>query len=372
MTTTKTLSAVALIGAATALALPAGAAAHPAVYAQTARVNTAPAGATPVYADQERYVVANHGFTYVLRESNGRGPGAGQLARGVITYAKAEGKGRTAGFVDSVAARTGVQAHATCEIPAGPTSLGDEATIRSWQGATAEDAGEPFYAYVPFQTGSAGLEDDPARWLPVVLAKTGVDLRTVADTDAARKAACEAPAVGGTYYPADATQSSVASFNSGLIEETEARTAAPFEARIRTFEETLAAATAKQAATDAQLAAAVARPAQGAAAKPLAATLATRRLTPARLVSSGVPVSVTGPAGQAVRVRATVTAAAARKHRLRSTVLGSKAGRVGTDGTATVVVKPSAAQGRKLRSARGSVAVTLELVVGTTKATVTR
>lgn len=377
MTTKKTTrTAVALIGTASALAVPAVAAAHPAVYTQTARVNTAPAGSPAVYADQERYVVANHGFTYVLRESNGRGAtSAGPLARGVITYGKAEGKGRTAGFVDSPAARTGVQAHATCDVAA----LDDETTIRSWQGATPEDAGEPFYAYVPFQTGSAGLEDDPARWLPVVLARTGVDLTAIADTDAAREAACEAPAVGGTYYPADATQSTNAAFNSGLIEETEERTAAPFEARIRTFEETLAAAQAKQAATDAQLAAANARlaqapgaPTSAAAAKPLTATLSTSRVTPARLTRSGVPVSVTGPAGQAVRVRATVPFAQARRHGLRSTILGSKGGTIGRDGTATITVKPSSAQTRRLKAAKGSLGLTLELVAGTTKATVAR
>jgi hypothetical protein len=35
-------------------------------------------------------------------------------------------------------------------------------------------------------------------------------------------------------------------------------------------------------------------------------------------------------------------------------------------------VKPSAAQGRRLRAAKGSVRLTLELVVGTTRATVAR
>jgi len=369
MTTKTTVRTVALVGVVSALSVPAVASAHPAVYSQTARVNVAPAGSPASYADEERYVVANHGFTYVLRESNGRGAGsAGTLARGVITYAKAEGKGKTDGFVDSAAARTGVQAHATCEIPAGPKSLSDETTIRSWQGATVEDKGEPFYAYVPFQTGSAGLEDDPAKWLPVVQAKTGVDLRTVGDTDAAREAACEAPAVGGTYYPADATQSTNAAFNSGLIAETKA----PLEARIATFEQTLAAAQAKQAATDAQLAAATAKPGLPGATKPLAATLAKKAFTPAQLASSGVPVSITGPAGQRVRVRASVSAAQARRHGLNSTILGSKAGVVGQDGTGSVAVKPSKTQGRKLRSAKGSVPVTLELVVGTTKATVAR
>lgn len=364
MTTKQTIVTAGLIGAASALALPAVAAAHPAVYTQTAKVNTAPAGSPAVYVDQERYVVANHGFTYVLRESNGRSATAGALARGVVTYGKAAGRAKTPGFLDTDAARTGVQAHATCDLPA----LTSEAVVRSWQGSTPEDAGEPFYAYVPFQTGSAGLEDDPAKWLPVVRSATGIDLRTVADTDAARQAACVGK--GGTYYPADATQSSNAAFNSGLIEEVQA----PLEARIRTFEETLAAAQAKQTATDAQLLAANAKLAQAPAApKPLAARLGATTFTPAGVASSGVPVDVTGPAGQAVRVRATVPASAVKKHRLRSTVLGSKGGVVGRDGTVRLVVKPSASQAKALKAvSKGSLTVTLELVVGTTRATVAR
>ncbi|WP_026912666.1 hypothetical protein [Patulibacter minatonensis] len=81
---------------------------------------------------------------------------------------------------------------------------------------------------------------------------------------------------------------------------------------------------------------------------------------------------MTGPAGQALRVRATVSAAQARRHGLNSTILGSKSGVVGRDGTGSITVKPSASQGAKLRKAKGSVPVTLELVVGTTRATVSR
>ena len=42
-------------------------------------------------------------------------------------------------------------------------ALETEAAIRAWQGE------DPFYDYVPFQTGVApGLEDDPARWIAYV------------------------------------------------------------------------------------------------------------------------------------------------------------------------------------------------------------
>ena len=115
-----------------------------------AQVETSPG----TFAPQTRYVVANHGFTYVLRESNG------DLGGGVFDY-KAIPTALRAGkdWAWLVAnGTTGAQAHAQCELPA----LETEAAIRSWQGD------DPFYGYVPFQKGSAGLEDDPATWIPVV------------------------------------------------------------------------------------------------------------------------------------------------------------------------------------------------------------
>ena len=179
------------------LALPATAAAHPSVYKDTAQ--TVPDESQPtVLEPQTRYVVANHGFTYVLRETNLRDTG------GMLDYKSLPGPYRaTLTWNELVAAGTrGVQPHATCEVAA----LTSEQAIRSWQDE------DPFYAYIPFQTASAGLDDDPATWIPEVKARTGVDLATVADP----AAACAG--LGGTYVPADETQSSNAQFNSGLIE----------------------------------------------------------------------------------------------------------------------------------------------------------
>jgi hypothetical protein len=362
MTTKTTLRTLAALGAvsASALAVPAVASAHPFVYPSTAKVAVTPATTPASFTDQQRYVTGNHGFTYLLRETNGRGPGTPS----VIAWNRSEGRSGDA-IVTSPAAQTGAQAHATCDV----ASLDSTAVIRSWQA-------DPFYAYVPFQTGAAGLEDDPSKWLPVVKSATGVDLTQVADTDAARKAACESTAVGGTYSPADTTQSTTATFNSGLITETRA----PFITQVATLRDQLAAAQAAKAAADqaaaagkARADAAEAKVAQTPAApKPLAATLTKKAFTPAELAATGIPVAVTGPAGQVVRVRATVSAAQARRHGLPSTVLGSKAGVVSTVGTVAITVRPSASQGRKLRAAKGAVPVTLELVVATTKATVGR
>src|SRR5690606_10197719 len=54
-------------------------------------------------------------------------------------------------------------------------------------------------AYLPWQSGSAGIDDDPAEWLPVVHAATGVDLAGMDDAEA--EAACEG--IGGSYHSAD-------------------------------------------------------------------------------------------------------------------------------------------------------------------------
>ena len=104
-------------------------------------------------------MVANHGFTYVLREDNETG------------WTEITGACST---TRCFRARTGRRSRigTTCATRAPPTprrtrparspQLETEAAIRSWQGT------DPFYAYVPFQKGRAGLEDDPATWIPEV------------------------------------------------------------------------------------------------------------------------------------------------------------------------------------------------------------
>ena len=174
--------------AAAALALPAVASGHGSVYQFTAKTVADPAAPPPNQAglaDQVQYVVTNHGFTFVLRESNGQ---AG--TRGMVNYKLVPGPYRNqAGFEPGApGTRTrllaegdsGVQPHATC---LGAADIDSEADVLAWQGD------DPFYNYVPFQAAAAGLEDEPDAWLDVIEAETAVDRSQLANaTDAA--AAC--------------------------------------------------------------------------------------------------------------------------------------------------------------------------------------
>ena len=87
-----------------ALAATAAASAHPSVYTSNARTGNPPVA-------QERYVVANHGFTYVLTESNGK-----DNDFGVMDYKFMPTAYRNTLDLDDLLAEgdTGAQAHATC------------------------------------------------------------------------------------------------------------------------------------------------------------------------------------------------------------------------------------------------------------------
>ena len=104
-----------LVGVA-ALAAPAAASAHPSVYTDTAQVVADPSDPGTL-TPQTRYVVANHGFTYVLRESNGLVAADHQ---GVFDYKSLPGPYRaTLATWDDLleAGAGGAQAHATCQVP---------------------------------------------------------------------------------------------------------------------------------------------------------------------------------------------------------------------------------------------------------------
>ncbi len=187
---------------------------------------------------------------------------------------------------------------------------------------------------MPFQKGSAGLEDDPATWIPVVKSLTGIDLATVADP----QAACEAQ--GGTYVPADATQSSNAAFNSGLIEHT----AAPLEAEVASV---TAARDALQGLLDAARAE-IARLATGTAS--LRVALPSARLSAATATRRGIRVALTGAPGTAAKAHLTIGERRARKLKVRSSVLASAKATFGADGKAAVTLKPGPNAGRRLRA----------------------
>jgi len=212
--------------AALSLALPAMAAAHPAVYDVTKKM--APGGCNWAASNSgacmtdgaKRYVVVNHNIPVAFDETNGLDESDG----GVINFQRFPGAFRStvptpADWLTVEPPRTGVQPHATCDA----TATNNAASIVGWQGA------EPFYAYIPWQSNSAGVDDDPADWIGYVKTLTGVDL-TGMDA-AAAEAACEALDAGtATYHAADTPLAT--SIASGLVAHEVAHAVAPLQAEI--------------------------------------------------------------------------------------------------------------------------------------------
>jgi hypothetical protein len=308
-----------LAGAVMALAVPAGASAHPSVYTGTAKVVQSP-GPPVVVADQTRHMVTNHGYTTVLRESNGVGaPG------GVVSYALLPGALRTelTQTEELAAGGTAAQAHATCQGNTGEVAdLWTEAAITGWQ------EGDPFYNYVPFQSASAGLDDNPADWIDDVQALTGVNLTQVSDL----AAACAG--IGGTFAPADATQNTIAALASGTVEHETAPLIAEID-QLTTFTERLEAqkAAAERAAADAR---AALRAAPGAGTAGQAVARLRIEQVGGKSAAPDQSVKVTGPAGMRVVVRLRLTRAAAKAAGWKSLVLAKETVTIGQDGTALV------------------------------------
>lgn len=324
--------------AAAALIVPAAAGAHGSVFETVAKVQD-PGSNPPTFSDQKQYLVTNHGYTYVVRESNGVTDG------GMINYKVFPSAYRKDPAHDVFTeADTGAQPHATCrEVEA----LDTREAKRDWQ-VTAE-GGDPFYAYVPFQKGSAGLEDDPGKWNATVKRVTGVDLAATADADVAK--ACTD--LGGMFTPADTVVTTAKALAAG---ET-----APLTAEVKALGASVAALQGQIAALGGQKAAADAQ-AAGALADAGRLRLALRplKLSKATVTSSGLTVPVSGPAGAPVTARLLVTPAKARRLALRSRVLGRATGTLDADGTTTLTVKLTAAAAKAVRRAKGSVPVTVD------------
>lgn len=214
--------------AALSLALPAVAAAHPAVYDVTKM--TAPGGCewpdtgACLAEGAKRYVVVNHNIPVAYDETNGLDENDG----GVIDFQRFPGAYRKtiptpADWLAVVPARTGVQAHATCES----TATSDPANIVGWQGP------EPFYAYIPWQSTAAGIDDDPADWIGYVKALTGVDL-TGMDAAAAAAACEQLPGATPTsYHPADTPVAT--SVAAGLVAHEVEHATEPLKAQIESL-----------------------------------------------------------------------------------------------------------------------------------------
>jgi len=340
--------------AALALALPASAAAVPSVTSVDGKLDaggatflTDPTGAG--LTTQARSVVAADGYAAGFAETNGV-TGGGVLDYSVLPAAY-RAPMSAADKLDYPAAQTDVQAHATCS---GVAALSDRTNILAWQGS------DPVYAYVPWQKASAGLGDDPAKWIPVVSRATGVDLSTATDL---RRACAD---LGGTYHAAD-TASSIADV---LI----ANATAPLLRQIATL-------TRARAASD--TAAATARAAQRAAeaayqalfTKPIELRLAAKRFAPA----NGLVVLVTGSPTDPVDVTLELTRQQARRFRLADRVIAEATGVLDDNGAVLLTLKPDAdvvkalttvkvrgAGGRraKAKAARGRLPVSVEAVSG--------
>ena len=156
------LGLAAVVTAAAALALPALASAHTTVYTTTAKKFEG-----GVLSDFTRYVVINHGYTVVLTESNGLTGPLGVVAFNNVPSGAYRNSLDTAQILQN--GGTGAQAHATCN--GSVAQLDTAAVIASWQGGlhSAPTPDQPFWNYVPFQTTSAGLDDNPATWTPTLV-----------------------------------------------------------------------------------------------------------------------------------------------------------------------------------------------------------
>jgi hypothetical protein len=344
-----------------ALALPASASAVPAVTSVVAKTGnpgvtfaTDPTGAA-LTNEQTRYVLSLDGWALGFVEDNGVTGG------GVLDYSALPADYRApataAQKLAFAPAQTDLQAHATCS---GVAALSDEETVLAWQ---ANAANEPYYAYVPWQRTSAGLGDDPAKWIAVVNRATGVDLATVADP----RAACER--LGGVYHAADTSSSIAGALVAAAIAPLDAQitTLKNSEATLKASEASLRRAkeTADRAAATAREAQAAARAAQRAAeegyqaffTRPISLTLAERRFS----LSAGVAM-VTGPATDPVALTVEVTRAQRRALRLSSRVVVEATGEIGPEGATLVRLVPDRATARQLRRALGKrsrVAVTV-------------
>jgi hypothetical protein len=307
--------------AALALAIPASASAVPSVTTVDAKLDTPTvtfstdatgAGLTA----QTRYVVSADGWTAGYAETNGVTGG------GVLDYSVLPTDYRApmtaAEKLAYAGAQTDVQPHATCS---GVAALTDPANVLAWQGR------DPSYAYVPWQRTTAGLGDDPTKWIPVVRTATRVDLSTVTDL---RRACTD---LGGTYHAAD-TVSSVAD---ALI----ASALAPVQRQVTTLQAQVASLTRARAASD--RAAATARDAQKLAeaayqalfTKPITLTLASKRFA----LGSGV-VMVSGSPTDPVDVTLEIARKKARKLGLSSPVIAEALGELNADGAVLLTLKP--------------------------------
>ena len=303
-------------------------------------------------SDFTRYVVVNHGFTVVLTESNGAAAPHGVVAFNNLP----SGTYRDGLDTQLILANggTGAQAHATCN---GSTAqLESAAVVAAWQGGlhAAPTPEQPFFNYVPFQTGSAGLDDKPEAWAPA-LAAAGFDLAELA-TAAGAKAACEAK--GGVYAPADTLTTTSAALSSGRRPRWNARSPA-LKATSAGQATQIAGLTSEVGALKTQVAGLLL------SAAPLKLTLASVK------ARNGVKLTVVGQPLKAVKLTLSVKQSTALRHKLASTVLGRLTTTTDITGSATVTVRLSVAAARSLKSLKRPLPVAVEAISAGRYATAT-
>lgn len=366
MTQLRPLGAAVLTALAT-LAIPAAAEAHPGIYRTTVKVLKANAATPPTQADlvdQVRYAIGNDGYAGVLRESNGL------TGRGMVNYllmpSGTPSYRATLTPEQKLANTSDAQAHATCVADptgdSGAAKLNQTTNILEWQRGSTEAGTDPFYAYVPFQKATGGFGDTPSKWIALVKSVTGVDLDTATDLSAA------CTQIGGTYYLADAVQSTGKQFASANIADEVKAASDPLKAQADTLTAANAQLTTQVGSLLAQVAAAngaaASAQAQAAsAATPLKLTIISKPAA-GKLASSGLPVALAGAAGAAPRVRLLVGELKAKQLKLKSRVLATTSTTIKPDGTQSLSLKPAGAAATAIKRARGSLAVTVDALAG--------
>ena len=347
--------------AALALALPAGAFAHPSVWETTAKITNSASSPVPDLCSgtdtRKSYAITNHGFTMVLNETNCA------VDKGMLNYKKLPSSYRaTLSLAAYLAAGdTGAQPHATCRQGSGVvdelwgTTAGTSA-ITAWQTAKTNTAGgEPFFNYVPWQKTSAGLEDDPTTWIPVVLAKTGVDLSSYSTVDEFT-AACAG--IGGVYTAADKIGTTMQSMNSGFAHDITATVTAAVTAEV-TAEVTAAVTAAVGAPLNSEVAKLTTEVAN--LSRVLTVKAASANLAAKTAAGSGVAVKISGPAGYHLRAFLVISEAGARHAGLRYRGLGTADVTIGDAGTADATIKLNAAAQAKLKALGKDLPVRIEV-----------
>jgi len=307
-----------IAAAVVALALPAAASAHPGVYTVTQKVANGnetftqdPTGAN--LTDRTQYAVANDGWALGFTEDNNN-PGGG-----MINYKAMPSSWRAPMTSDQKRtfgnAQTALQAHATCS----GTALDNGPNILAWQGR------DPFFNYVPFQSTSAGLGDEPGKWIPVVKSVLNIDLTGMSAAQA--EAACTG--AGGTYRKAD-TPSNIAD---ALL----ASVTSPLQSQVSRLQNQVGVLQAGKAAAEAAL-----------ANRPPALTLSASKFE--------VPVAmVTGLPGTVVTVKLLVGSADAKRLKTSRTA-ATKTKTLGSAGAALFTLTPS----KKVAASRRALKVTIQ------------